>query len=155
MANFAGGEGLSNAQAGGMGAGFILQAMGGINQAFEQQREFNAERNILTNNSALVLAARDAQIRDTNTRARIMSGRTYAIAGHSGVAGSGSVVNAAADLMGKAAIDKLRIEIQAQNQVTLNAYKSAELARQGKKGVSDAISNAFIGSIATVGMMLV
>lgn len=124
------------------GAGVIGNVLGGINQAFEMQRQYNYQKNVLENNIQMLEAYRVSATRDMERRAAIMSGHVYAVAGHSGVsASSGSVVNAAADILAKAEVDKARLAFQVENQIKMARYQQNEMTRRSKKGISD----AFVG----------
>ena len=149
----AGGQGVAS------GGQDIVKLIGQFNNAFEYQRQAKVQRNILANNTQMLLNYKYSASRDIDNRAAIMSGQVIGRAGVSGVrASSGSVVNAAADIMAKAEVDKLRLATNVQNQINLNQYQEAELSRRGKKVVSDAVSDAFmtgvvkgVGAFATGG----
>jgi hypothetical protein len=130
--SFGGFGGASGAGAAGAIGGSFLKSFSTMGEAFEFRNQVQYEIGAIRNNSAMVLASRDSAIRDINTRAKIMSGRAIALAGPSGVRISGSVVNIAADIKAKAAIDRLRVRVQAENQVAMNEYRQQELKRQSK-----------------------
>ena len=124
-------------------AGSILQA-----EEFGNQVDF--EKQVLENNSKMVLAARDSSIRDIETRKRIMQGNAMAVASGSGVRISGSVIDVVADIHAKAEVDKLRTRIQSDNQVALNRARSGELSRQVGMKKTGAVLDAFIGGSAVL-----
>lgn len=124
-------------------AGSILQA-----EEFGNQVDF--EKQVLENNSKMVLAARDSSIRDIETRKRIMQGNAMAVASGSGVRLSGSVIDVVADIHAKAEVDKLRTRIQSDNQVALNRARSGELSRQVGMKKTGAVLDAFIGGSAVL-----
>ena len=111
--------------------------------ALEFQRQNQVEINILENNTQQVLLAEKQVKRDIDIRAGIMSGDITASAGARGVsADSASIVNAAATVIARAKVDKLRLQIQAQNQVNLNKMKQDELKRQNSMAMSKAAVGA-------------
>lgn len=146
----AGGGGTAGGAGGGMSgfgyAGLFSSVYGGLSSAFEFGHQVTHEIGVLRNNSEMTLAARDSAIRDVNVRKTIMAGKTLASAGKGGVTISGSVINAAANIHAKAAVDKYRIDIQARNQVALNEFREAELKRQKKVKLINASINAFVST---------
>lgn len=124
-------------------AGSILQA-----EEFGNQAEY--EKEVLENNSRMVIAARDSTIRDIETRKNIMAGNAMAAASGSGVRISGSVIDVVADIYAKAEVDKLRTRIQSDNQRGLNTFRSGELDRQVGMKKTGAAIDAFIGGSAVL-----
>lgn len=124
-----------------LGAGVsILEQFG---QAMEFQRQNQVEINILKNNTEMVLLGEKQMKRDIDIRAGIMSGDLVASAGTRGVTSdSASIVNAAATVIARSKIDKLRLGIQAQNQIALNKMKEQELQRQNQMAISKAAVGA-------------
>jgi len=153
MGGASGGASASAGMAGGMGglgAGMATKAMGmfsdiaaSFGRMAEFQRQQQVEINILENNTQMVLIAEKQVKRDIDIRAGIMSGDFIAGAGARGVsADSASIVNGAAAIIARSKVDKLRVQIQAQNQVNLNKYKQEELRRQNKMAQSKAIQDS-------------
>lgn len=129
---------LSLLVAGARGIGTIFDA-----EEFENQVHY--EQNILENNSKMVVAQRDASIRDVMRRRDIMAGQAEAIASKSGVRISGSVIEAIGDIKAQAEVDKLRIQVQANNQLLTNRLRGEEMGRQAKVKKIGAYADAFIG----------
>lgn len=128
------------------GTGDLLRFGGDINQAFEYKRQANVQQQQLEQSSRSLLAFKASATRDIETRARIMSGQIVGGAGKRGVTtDSASIINAAAEVMGKAEVDKLRLAVNVQNQIIQNEQNQAELKLRGSKSVSDSITQAFIG----------
>ncbi len=130
-------SGMSGAQMASMGTGMLS----GLMQTFEMQKQTGYERSVLANNTLMTMYQRDAQLRDITTRSAIMSGKTIASAGASGVTTSGSVTAAAADVMAKSAVDALRVNVMAQNTIELNTAKSKELKRQATANMTGTLLN--------------
>lgn len=129
------------------GIGAVMSIAEQFGQAMEFQRQNQVEINILDNNTDMVLLAEKQMKRDIDVRAGIMSGDIVASAGSRGVTSdSASIVNAAATVIARSKIDKLRLNIQAQNQVALNKMKQDELRRQNDQ----MIRKAGVGSAGTI-----
>lgn len=121
------------------GLGAIANGLEAFGQAMEFQRQNQAEISILRNNTEMVLLAEKQAKRDIDIRAGVMSGEIIASAGARGVAASSeSIVNAAATVIARSKIDKLRLNIQAQNQIHLNQFKEQELKRQNTQMMTKA-----------------
>lgn len=121
------------------------RGLGTIFDAEEFENQVNYEQQILDNNSRMVVAQKDASIRDVMRRRDIMAGQAEAIASKNGVRITGSVVEAVGDIKAQAEVDKLRIQVQANNQILLNRMRSDEMGRQGTKKKIGAYADAFIG----------
>lgn len=152
------GSGSGSGLGGMSGSGGLVSGIGKIYSTFADLQEFTAQvgfqQKLLTNTAEMVIAQRDTLIFDTNLRQRIVSGSIVARSGKAGVAvDSGSVINAMADVAGMAEVERLRINVNAENQVNvLNAQKD-ELGRQIKAKRKNAfISAGFqVASMATGG----
>lgn len=130
------------------GIGAVLGGLEAFGQAMEFQRQNQAEINILQNNTEMVLIAEKQAKRDIDIRAGVMSGEITASAGSRGVsASSASVVNAASLVIARSKVDKLRLSIQAQNQIELNRFKEAELKRQNSQMMRKAAVSTATGFI--------
>ena len=131
-------------------AGMGMNIAGNILQAEEFGNQVEYEKQVLDNNSRMVIAARDSQIRDIETRKKIMAGNAQAVAAGSGVRIPGSVLDVVADIHAKAEVDKMRIRVQSGNQKLLNTMRSVELDRQASAKMTGAAVDAFIGGSATL-----
>lgn len=151
----AGGSSSLSGFSGGGGGGGIVDGIGKIYGTFAELQEFTAQvgfqQKLLTNTAEMVIAQRDTLIFDNMLRQRIISGSVVARSGNAGVAAdSGSVINAVADVAAMSALERLRVDVNASNQVNvLNAQKE-ELGRQ----INAKRRNAFISAgfqIASMG----
>lgn len=142
--------GFSMAAGGGPSAGAVLQgsgnAIGMLAAANEFDKQIRAQNALLQNTADMVLVQRDALLFDLQKRTAIVAGSVLARAGKSGVTISGSVINAIADVEAMAAVDRLRINVNAQNAVNVIEYQKQELTRQARQKTK----NAILGSILSV-----
>lgn len=125
----------------------IGRAYGLLADAGEFRNQVNAQRQLLDNTADMVANKRDSDLFDLRKREGIIAGSVIARAGKGGVRVEGSVINAAADVAGAAALDRLRITVNAQNQINVLRFQSTELNRQANAKQT----NAFIGAGVELG----
>ena len=82
--------------------------------------------------SQAIVAQRDQQQYDLKRRASFIDGSITAATGAGVSTDSGSITNSLADLAGQTAIDKFRIDFNANVQLAQNTLKSNEIDRQSK-----------------------
>ncbi len=130
------------------------RAFGLIADAVEFGNQVSAQRQLLDNTADMVAVKRDSDLFDLKKRESIIAGSVIARSGKAGVRVEGSVIAAAADVAASAAVDRLRIQVNASNQLNVLRFQRQELTRQ----VGVKRTTAFIGSslevassIATLG----
>lgn len=97
------------------------------------KKHIRAQQQDIQMNSQAVIAQRDQQRYDITRRASFIEGSIVAGAGGAGVTtDSGSITNDLADLAGQTAINKFRIDLNANIQLAQNNLKTKELSRQSK-----------------------
>ncbi len=119
-------------------------------EAEEFSNQIIAQESVLSNTSQMVKASLDAQLFDLDRRTAVIKGSVIARSGKAGVtADSQSITNQAADVAASAAVDRMRLQLSASNQLNLLAFQRNELSRQVKVKKE----SAFIGAgLQVVGM---